>query len=329
MNRRRQLLVALSAGSLMPLAARAQPRPRTWRVGFLAQRSRPPALEPDIYGAFARGMRELGYVEGKNLVIEWKFADDRIDRLPALAKELAAMKPDVIIAGATPSVQAAHRAASNIPLVFVAVPDPVGEGLVKTLPRPGGNVTGLSTIVTEVSTKHFELLQSVVPKLARVGVLMNPQNPSDSLVLEQVNGAAFSRGVKVVAHEVSAADGIEQAFAAMARGRAGAVIVAADELFYEQREAIARLAIRHRLPTISPNREQAEAGGLMSYGQDLAEHYRRAATYVDKIFKGAKPGDLPVEQPTLLELVINQKTAKALGIKIPNSILLRADKVIG
>ncbi len=329
MNRRRRLLVALGAGSLMPFAARAQQKPRIWRVGFLAQRSRPQALEPDIYGAFARGMRELGYIEGKNLVIDWKFADDRIDRLPALAKELAATKPDVIIAGATPSVQAAHRAASNIPLVFVAVPDPVGEGFVKTLPRPGGNVTGLSTIVTEVSTKHFELLQSVVPKLARVGVLMNPQNPSDSLVLEQVNGAAFSRGVKVVAHEVSAADRIDQAFAAMARERTGAVIVAADELFYEQREAIARQAIKHRLPTISPNREQAEAGGLMSYGQDLAEHYRRAASYVDKIFKGAKPGDLPVEQPTLLELVINQNTAKALGIRIPNSILLRADKVIG
>jgi len=329
MNHRRKLMIALGAGALAaPLAAYAQPKPRVWRVGFLAQRSRPAALDPDIYGAFPRGMRELGYVEGKNLVIEWRFADGSIERLAGLAKELAALKPDVIVAGATPSVQAAHRATATIPIVFVAVPDPVGEGFVKSLPRPGANITGLSTIVTEVSSKHLELLRLVDPKLSRVAVLMNPLNPSDSLVLEQINGAAFANGIRVLPFEASNPAQIDSGFAAMARARAGALIVAADELFYGQRAELAKLAIKHRLPAISPSREQTEAGGLMSYGQNLAQHYQRAALYVDKILKGAKAGDLPVEQPTLLELVVNQKTAGALGVRIPNSILLRADKVI-
>jgi putative ABC transport system substrate-binding protein len=273
-------------------------------------------------------MRELGYLEGKNLTIDWRFAEGKVERLPALANELVALKPDVIVAGATPSVQAAHRATTTIPIVFVAVPDPVGEGFVKSLPRPGANITGLSTIVTEVSSKYLELLRLVEPKLARVAVLMNPLNPSDSLILEQIHGAAFAIGVKVYPFEASTAAQIEAGFAAMTRVRAHALIVAADELFYGQRAEIAKLAIKNRLPTISPSREQAEAGGLMSYGQDLAEHYQRAAIYVDKILKGAKAGDLPVEQPTLIELVVNQKTARALAVKIPNSILLRADKVI-
>ena len=329
MNNRRKLIFALGAGALAaPLIPYAQQKPRMWRVGFLAQRARPAAMDPDIYGAFPRGMRELGYVEGRNLVIEWRFADGKIDRLPALASELAALKPDVIVAGATPSVQAVHKATATIPIVLVAVPDPVGEGFVKSLPRPGANITGLSTIVTEVSTKHLELLRLVDPKLARVAVLMNPLNPSDSLILEQINGAAFAVGVKVHPFEASTAGQLEASFAAMTRARVGAVIVAADYLFYGQRAEIARLAIKNRLPTISPNREDAEAGGLISYGQNLAQHYQRAAIYVDKIFKGAKAGDLPVEQPTLIELVVNQKTAKAIGVKVPNSILLRADKVI-
>lgn len=329
MNNRRKLLVALGASVLAaPLGAFAQQKSRIWRVGFLAQRGRPASLDSDIYGAFPRGMRELGYVEGKNLVIEWRFADGKVEGLPGMAAELARLKVDVIVAGATPSVQAAHRATTTIPIVFVAVPDPVGEGFVTSLSRPGGNITGLSTIVTEVSIKHLELLRALVPKLSRVAVLINPLNPSDALILEQIQGAAYTTGVKVSAVEASSASQIEAGFGAMVRARAGALIVAADELFYGQRAEIAKLAVKNRLPTISPNRELAEAGGLMSYGQDLVQHYRRAANYVDKILKGAKPGELPVEQPTLLELVVNRQTAKALGIKIPNSILVRADKMI-
>jgi putative ABC transport system substrate-binding protein len=322
MNNRRKILIALGAGALAaPLGSFAQQPGKVWRVGFLAQRVRPASLDSDMYGAFPLGMREFGYVEGKNLTIEWRFADGKIEGLPGLAAELARSKVDVIVAGATPSVQAAHRATTTIPIVFVAVPDPVGEGFVRSLSRPGGNITGLSTLVTEVSIKHLDLLRAMIPKLSRVAVLINPLNPSDALILEQIQGAAYTTHVKVTAVEASSAS-------QMARARAGALIVAADELFYGQRAEIAKLAIKNRLPTICSNRDLAEAGGLMSYGQDLAQHYRRAANYVDKILKGTKPGELPVEQPTLLELVINRQAAKALGIKIPNSILLRADKVI-
>lgn len=329
MNNRRKLLVALGAGALAaPFSSFAQKPGKVWRVGFLAQRSRPASLDFDIYGAFPRGMREFGYVEGKNLVIEWRFADGKVERLPGLAAELVRLKVDVIVAGATPSVQAAHQATTTIPIVLVAVPDPVGEGFVTSLSRPGRNITGLSTIGTEVSIKQLELLRAMVPKISRVAVLFNPLNPSDSLILEQIHGAAYTTGVTVFPVEASSASQIEAGFGAMTRARTGALIVATDELFYGQRTQIAKLAVRNHLPTIFSDWELTEAGGLMSYGQNLTEHYRRAATYVDKILKGAKPGDLPVEQPTILELVINRKTAKALGINIPNSILLRVDKVI-
>lgn len=329
MNNRRRLVMALGAGVFAgPPGSFAQPQGKIRRVGFLAQRSRPAALDVDMYGAFPRGMRELGYVEGKNLAIEWRFADGKIERLPGLAAELVRLKVDVIVAGATPSVQAAHRATTTIPIVLIAVPDPVGEGYVTSLSRPGGNMTGLSTIGTEVSVKHLELLRAVVPKLSRVAVLMNPLNPSESLILEQIHGIAYTTGVKVSAVEASTASQIEAGFGAMARARVGALMVAADELFYAQRDQIAKLAVRDRLPTICSTRELTEAGGLISYGQNLAEHYRRAATYVDRILKGAKPGDIPVEQPTTLELVVNRKTARALGVNIPNSVLLRVDKVI-
>ena len=273
-------------------------------------------------------MRELGYVEGKNFIIQWRFADGKYERLPSLAAELVRLNVDVIVAGTTLSVQAAHQATATIPIVMVAVPDPVGEGFVARLSRPGGNVTGLSNIVTEVSAKHLELLRAAVPKLSRVAVLINPPNPSDSLILEQIQGAAYATGVKVFAVEASTARQLEAGFGAMTRARAEAMIVAADSYFDVQRDQITKLAVKNRLPTISSSREMTEAGGLMSYGQDLAEHYRRAATYVDKILKGAKPGNLPVEQPTVLELVINQRTAQALGLTIPQELVLRADKVI-
>ncbi|HEX9278430.1 MAG TPA: ABC transporter substrate-binding protein [Casimicrobiaceae bacterium] len=324
-DRRRTLLRAvLGAVALAPLVSWAQEQSKVWRIGFLAA----DASSTRVYDGFQQGMRELGYVQGKNCSIAWRFADGRYERLPSLATELVRSKLDVIVAGTTLSVQAAHQATATTPIVMVAVPDPVGEGFATSLSRPGGNITGLTNIVTEISIKHLELLRTAVPKLARVAVLINPLNPSDSLILEQIQGAAYPIGVKVVPVEASTERQIGTGFAAMIRERTQALIVAADSYFDVQRDQIAKLAVENRLPAISSNREMTEAGGLMSYGQDLGEHYRRAATYVDKILKGAKPGDLPIEQPTVLRLVINSKTAKALGLAIPRELVLRADRVI-
>lgn len=320
-RQRRALLGVLLAA---PLAALAQPQARAWRVGFLASDS----ASTRVHEGFRRGLQELGLVEGRHFTIAWRFADGIYSRLPGLAAELVRLGVDVIVAGTTLSVQAAHRATATIPIVMVAVPDPVGEGFATSLSRPGGNITGLSSIVTEVSTKHLELLLVIVPRLSRVAVLINPLNPSDSLILEQIHGVAYARGLKVVPVEASTAVEIDNGFAAIVRARAEAVIVAADSYFDVQRDRIIRLAFRHALPAIYSSRESTEAGGLMSYGQDLAEHYRGAATYVEKILKGARPGSLPIEQPTVLELVINRKTAHALGVTIPRELLLRADRVI-
>lgn len=323
---RRILLRAVLCGVALaaPLASLAQQQPKLWRIGMLASDS----SSTRVYEGFRQGMRELGYVEGKNFVIHWRFADGNYERLTSLAAELVQSKMDVIVAGTALSVQAAHQAAAKGPIVMVAVPDPVGEGFVARLSQPGGNITGLTNIVTALSAKHLELLRAVVPKLSRVAVLINPTNPTDGLILEQVQGAAYAIGVKVFVVEASTAMQIEAGFRAMTQARTEALIVAADSYFDVQRDHITKLAIKNRLPTISSNREMTEAGGLMSYGQDLAEHYRRAATYVDKILKGAKPGSLPVEQPTVLQLVINQRTAKAVGIAVPRELVLRADQMI-
>jgi putative ABC transport system substrate-binding protein len=325
-RKRRVLLRATLCGVALagPFAALAQQRSRVWRIGFLAADS----SSSRVYEGFRQGMRELGYAEGTNFTVQWRFADGAYERLPGFAAEFARSKVDLIVAGTTLSVQSARQATATIPIVMVAVPDPVGEGFAKSLSRPGGNITGLSSIVTEVSAKHLELLGAAVPKLSRVAVLINPLNPSDSLILEQISGAAYSSHVKVSAIEASNAKQLEAGFNAMSRARAQGLIVAADPYFEVERAQIANLAIRNRLPTVFSNREMTEAGGLMSYGQDLTEHYRRAATYLHKILNGAKPGDLPVEQPTVLELVINRKTAKALGLAIPRELALRADRII-
>jgi len=324
-QRRRILLRALlcSVALPAPFASLAQ-QPKVWRIGFLASDS----SSTRVYDGFQQGMSELGYIQGRNCSIAWRFADGRYERLPTLAAELVRLNVDIMVAGTALSVQAAHLATATIPIVMVAVPDPIGEGFATSLSRPGGNITGLTNIVTEISVKHLELLRIAVPKLARVAVLINPHNPSDSLILEQIQGAAFSIGVKVFPAEAGTAKQIEAGFAAMIRERTQALIVAADSYFDVQRDQIAKLAIEDRLPAISSNREMTEAGGLMSYGQDLGEHYRRAATYVDKILKGAKPGDLPIEQPTVLRLIINSKTAKALGLAVPRELVLRAERVI-
>ena len=325
MATRRNVLLALGAGALTaPLASFAQNQPKVWQIGFLGADS----AATRLYDSFRQGMRDLGYIEGKTCVIRPRFAEGRYERLPGLAEELVRLKVDIIVAGTTLSVQAAKKSTTSVPIVMVGIPDPIGEGFATSLSRPGGNITGLSTIVTEASAKHVELLRAVIPNLSRIAVLINPSNPSDSLILEQISGAAFSSGVKVQAVEAGTAADVEAGFDAMTRARTEAVIVAADPFFDMQRDQIARLAVKHRLPTIHSNREATEAGGLMSYGQDPGDQYRRAATYVDKILKGAKPSDLPVEQPLVLELVINRKTAKALGLALPTELLLRADKVI-
>jgi len=329
MNRRRDVLALLGSSAVMlPLRSFAQQPGKVWRVGFLSFRSRPDSLDSDVFGAFRLGMRELGYIEGKDLAIEWRFADGKLERLPDLAAELVRLQVDAIVSSGTATTSAAQKATATIPIVMETNTDPVGSGFVKTLARPGGNITGLSNISVDISPKHLEMLFSMVPKLSLVAVLVNPANPSHALILKSGDAAAQRRSAKILPVEARTASEIEKAFSAMVRDKAGAVIVPRDGLFIPQARQIAELATKVRLPSIATFREYVEDGGLMSYGASLTDGYRRAATYVDKILKGAKPADLPVEQPTKFELVINGKTAKTLGLTIPQSLLVSADKVI-
>jgi ABC-type uncharacterized transport system substrate-binding protein len=328
MNPRRKLLIMLGASALAaPLRSFAQQQGKVWRVGFLAGR-RPVSLDTDNYGAFPRGMRELGYVEGKNLVIEWRFADGQYERLPGLVAELVRLKVDVIVAAGPPVVVAAQKATTTIPIVIVTGIDPVAAGFVKSLAHPGGNITGISNLSGEVSPKHLEMLLTMVPRLARVAVLVNPANPAHASMLKAVQAAAQKATVKILPVEARTPQEIETAFSVMTKENAGAIIVGLDPFFNQQRRQFVELAAKNRLPSIATFREYVEAGGLMSYGRSGTDQYRHVAVLVDKILKGAKPGDLPVEQSTKLELVINRKTAKTLGLKIPNSLLISADKVI-
>ena len=328
MNKRRKLLLALGAAALgSPLTLHAQPATKVWRVGFLGYRSRPDSLDSSFYGAFPRGMREVGYIEGKNLTIEWRFADGKADRLPALAAELVQLKVDLIVATGPVVTSAAQKVTTTMPIVMVNAGDPVGQGFVKSLAQPGGNITGLSNMVGELPPKHLEMLRSMVPKLSRVAFLVNP-NVTVGGALQRLQPAAQKTGITILPFEARTPQEIDSAFSGMYKNNAGAVIVLQDAVFIQQNRQIAELATKYRLPSISGNREFVEAGGLMGYGSNLADGYHRAATYVDKILKGAKPADIPVEQPTIFELFINDKTAKTLGLKIPQSLLISANKVI-
>ncbi len=327
MNNRRKLVIALGAGALAaPLASFSQQQDKIWRVGFLTQRHRPASFDPDIIGLFTQGMRDLGYVEGKNLVIESRFADDKVERLPGLAAELVRLKVDVIVVNASAAISAAQKATTTIPIVMTGTGDPVGSGFVKTLARPGGNITGLSSMSDDIHPKLLELLIAMAPKLARVAVLVDPASLTRITILKGIQAAAQNSGVKILPVEARTPAEIENAFSIIAKEKAQAVIVSRSGFFLQQGRQIAELAAKNRMPSIHGVREYVDAGGLMSYGPRT--DYRRAATYVDKILKGAKPGDLPVEQPTTFELFINGKTAKALGLKIPQSLLIMADKVI-
>ena len=325
---RRAFLSIIGGGLLAaPLAAEAQPAGKEPRIGFLSVTS--PSDRPPLLDAFRQGLRELGWVEGQNIVIDYRYAEDRDDRLPGLAAELVRLKVDLIVSWGTQGVTAAKNATETIPIVMIAVRDPVGTGLIASLVRPGGNVTGVSGYAgLEIVAKQLVLLKETVPKIRRVAILSNPANAYHQLAIRELTVAARSLGVQLQLLEARGPNEFDGAFAAMAKERVGALLVLSDAVLNSHRTRLADLAARSRLPAAYGVRESVEAGGLMSYGPSFLDLFRRAATYVDKILKGAKPADLPVEQPTKFELVINLKTAKALGLTIPPSLLQRADQVI-
>jgi putative ABC transport system substrate-binding protein len=328
MMNRRTLISSIALATVCARSAAFGQQQRIWRVGFLALPAKPEPLEDSRFGAFALGMRELGYIEGRNLTIEWRFAGGEVGRLAELVAEVVQRKVDIIVAGETPMISAAQKATATIPIVMAASNDPVGSGFVESLGRPGHNITGISILSTDLSGKLVEMLRSVAPRATRVAILLNPRNSSNAAIAINLQVAMQAAGVTGQPVEAATAEGIEQAFARMQLQDPSAMVIAADSFFVEQRERIAQLALKHRLPSIFSFREHVQAGGLISYGQHLAHSYRRAATYVDRIFNGAKPGELPVELSTRLELIVNLKTAKALGLTVPDTVLARADEVI-
>ena len=330
MHRRHFLLTSLAGVLAAPRATNAQPASGTPRIGYLAINQT--ARDNRPYHAFIQGLRDLGYVEGKNLVIEYRDAEGNPDRFRGLAAELAARKVSVILAGGgTLGTMAAKQATSTIPIVFGAVGDPVTEGLVTSFARPGGNVTGLAINSPELASKSLELLKQAMPGLTRVALLLKPDAAPPAVMQERIKSwDATAQGLGMQLQIVEARDPaeFERAFSDMARARMGAVTVPSTPVFDAALRRLIELAAKHRLPAVYTFKHYVDAGGLMSYGPDIADLFRRAATYVDKILKGARPGDLPVEQPTKYELIVNLRTAKALGVTFPSSVLLKADEVI-
>ncbi len=310
-----------------PLAAEAQQPGKVYRVGILTNKASDPA-EARLWQAFRSSLRERGWIEGQNILIEFRAAEGNTARLPELAADLVRLKVDVIVARSSIWVQAAKEATSSIPIVFLSHADPVRTGHVASLARPGGNITGLAVLMTDLAPKMLELLISAVPVAKRIAVLWNPDTPSHTPALKAMEEAGRTLRVQLQPVGARTAAELEGAFAAMARARAQAVLVLGAAIFLAERQRVAELAIKHRLPMMSNLKDVAQAGGLVSYGPNWDDHYRRGAIYVDKILKGAKPADLPVEQATKFELVINLKTAKAIGLTIPQSVLVRADQII-
>jgi putative ABC transport system substrate-binding protein len=308
------------------VVAEAQQAKKVPRIGYLAPAS-PFAMSARIQ-SFRQGLRELGYMEGENIIIEYRYAEEKLDRLPALAAELLRLKVDIIVTGGPTSTRAAKEATVTIPIIMTQDPDPVGNGFIASLARPGGNITGLSNLVSDLSGKGLELLKETVPKLSRVAVFGTSTTPGKEQLLREVELAAGAFGVKLQYLDVLGRKDIESAFRAARKGRAEALLVLASPVFFSQRTHFAELAVKSRLPSIYINSEYVEAGGLMSYGASITDNYRRAATYVDKVLKGRKPADLPVEQPKKFEFIVNLKTAKQIGLTIPPNVLVRADRVI-
>ena len=309
----------------VPLCAEAQQAAKVSRIGFLSPRS---PSDAGRLAAFRQGLRELGYVEGRNIAIESRWAEGDYDRLPGLAAELVGLKVDVIVTYAAPAIQAARRATGTIPIVMAGAIDPVASGLVASVARPGGNITGLSLMAPDLIGKQLEILKEVVPTVSRVALLGNPANTGNAPQLRHAQDAARALGMQLQSFEVRGPGEIDGAFAAMTRERAGAVIVLVDGMLADHRARIADLAAKSRLPAVYGLSDYPEAGGLMAYGPGVLDRFRRAATYVDKLLKGARPADLPVEQPTKFELTINLRAANEIGLTIPPSVLARADHVI-
>jgi putative tryptophan/tyrosine transport system substrate-binding protein len=309
-----------------PFAGEAQPAGKVHRIGFLGNSTA--ALEAHLVGPFREGLRELGYVEGQNIVIEYRWAEGKYERFPRLIAELLAQKVELIVTAGTPASLAVKKATTSVPLVMVGVGDPVDTGLVASLKQPGGNVTGLTSIADETEGKKLELLREVLPTLSRIAVLSNPENQSMEAVLKEMRAAAQVLGMKVRVFDVRTSGELDETFKAIVRERPGVLRVMGDRLFLHNRQRIMDFATKQRLPVVPGHPELVEAGGLMSFGPSYPGMHRRAAYFVDRILKGTKPADLPVERPTKFELVVNLKAAKALGLKIPASLLQRADQVI-
>jgi putative tryptophan/tyrosine transport system substrate-binding protein len=324
--KRRAFITLLGGAAAWPLAARAQQSHRVPRIGVLLLGT-PTSFAPRIQ-AFVEGLRDLGYVEGRTVAIEWKWGQDRVDLLPDLAAELVRSQVDVIVTAGTPPAKTLKNATRTIPIVMAIVGDPVAAGLVDSLARPGGNATGFSIVATDLSGRRLQLLKEIVPGLSSVAVMSNVANPQSQMELRETQGAARRLDLRLHSVPISADTSVENAFEKIKKEPVQALIVVTDAILYSQRSRILDLVAGNRLPAMYPYREFPEAGGLMSYAPSDRDLFRRAASYVDRILKGANPGDLPVEQPTKFELVINLKTAKSLGLDIPPGVLAIADEVI-
>ena len=328
MTTRRELLIALGAVALSgPIDSSGQQAGRVYRIGHLSGSGE--GASKAFMDAFRVGMRERGYVEKQNFTLEERYADGKVDRLPALAQELIALKCDLLLVSTTPGNLAAKAATTTIPIVMVLIADPVGAGVVSNLQRPGGNITGVTNIVAELTGKRLEILKEILPASSRIAVFVNPNDQNAPLQMRYAEGAARSLKIELrPVHEIRTPADLKPAFDAAAGARAHGILRMVDPLVFILRAQTADMAVQYRLPMMHVFREDVEAGGLVAYGANVPDQYRQAAALVDKILKGAKPGDLPVEQPSKFELAVNLKTAKAIGISIPQSIVLRADKVI-
>jgi putative ABC transport system substrate-binding protein len=324
-SRRRFTGLVGGAAAAWPFAAQAQPG-KVHRIGFLGNSTA--ALEANLIGPFREGLRAHGYEEGRNLRIEYRWAEGNYDRFPKLIAELLALNVEVLVTAGTPPTLAIKRATSTVPLVMIAVGDPIGSGIVQSLAHPGGNITGLSSIAPELEGKRLELLREIIPQLSHVAVLWNPLNPFHKASLQHARDAAQVLKIKILAVGIKATDDLDGAFKTIENDRPEALLILADRVFLHNRVRLMEFATRHRLPSVNAYHELVEAGGLMSFGPSYEDMHRRAAEFIDKILKGAKPGDLPVELPTKFTLVVSVKAAKALGITVSESFLLRADQVI-